>query len=65
MDKQTKYYVNDKQVKKILSKYSQYIPISNKFCVDIPITQNEGKDSKLNIKQFYELARFYTHYHLF
>lgn len=60
-----KQYINDKQIKKILSKYSTYIPISNKYCVDIPISQNDGKDSKMNIKQFYELSRFYTYYHLF
>ena len=60
-----KQYINDKQIKKILSKYSTYIPISNKYCVDIPISQNDGKDSKMNIKQFYELLRFYTYYHLF
>lgn len=62
---ENKPIINEKQVKKILSKYSSYTSISNKFCVDIPITQNEGKDSKMTIKQFYELARFYTHYHMF
>ena len=45
-----KQIINEKQVKRILSKYSSYTPISNKFCVDIPITQNEGKDSKMTIK---------------
>ena len=47
---ENKPIINEKQVKKILSKYSSYTPISNKFCVDIPITQNEGKDSKMTIK---------------
>lgn len=65
VEQKNKQIINEKQVKRILSKYSSYTPISNKFCVDIPIAQNEGKDSKMTIKQFYELARFYTHYHMF
>lgn len=50
IEERNKQIINEKQVKRILSKYSSYTPISNKFCVDIPIAQNEGKDSKMTIK---------------
>ena len=51
--------INENITKKIINEYTQYEAVPNKYCVDIPI--GEGND----IKQFAELARFYTHYHLF
>ena len=53
-----------KQMRQILNAYSEYKPIENKFCLNIPIAPRES-DNKMTIAQFDELCRFYAYYHIF